>query len=86
MHIYIAHHAPRMAETPFDSGVRHPVADSPPPTTDPKETAVSAAAVFAALDAATAAVDALTEATPADERARVEATYQAASAAMFDLL
>ncbi|HEY2088966.1 MAG TPA: hypothetical protein VGH54_23455 [Mycobacterium sp.] len=46
----------------------------------------SAAAVFADVDTAKAALDALTDATPADERARAEAAYAAASAAMFDLL
>jgi hypothetical protein len=42
--------------------------------------------VFAALDAAQAALDALTDDTPTDVRTQVEAAHRAATAAMFDLL
>jgi hypothetical protein len=47
---------------------------------------MTAAEVFAAVGEAQAALEALTVDTPDVERAQVEAAYQAATAAMFDLL
>jgi hypothetical protein len=47
---------------------------------------MTAAAVFAAVDTAKAALEALTDESPAEVRAEAEAAHRAATAAMFDLL
>jgi hypothetical protein len=46
----------------------------------------NAADVFATVTTTQAALEAITDETPAEEQARVEAAYKAAIAAMFDLL
>jgi hypothetical protein len=47
---------------------------------------MTAAEVFAAVDATQVALDALTDESPGEVRAEVEAAHRAASDAMFELL